>query len=215
MDFIKGFFNPKTTEGAKKDRVFYESDNLGARHDTLKVAEAYWRARFQMIKKEPFVGYTFTSEESARSALLELPCIHIAQDTGKLICTEVLFFGYYPVENGKYRTILCGDELTIELWQQSKQVCEKYGGQLNNELAPTKHISPEKAAQPVLLNKMKFITEDQQQKATYRIYQAPNSATAKEYLRQNPISQRYYYLIVETPEGNYCRDIEGISKEPQ
>jgi hypothetical protein len=214
LDFIKRFFNKNKNKATEKNKVYNETDNLGARHDTMKAAEAYWTVRLQMPKKEPFVGYTFESAESARSALLELPCIHLAQDSGKLICTEVLIFGYYPVENEKYRTILCGDELTVELWQLSKQICEKYGGELNNELKPIKHTSSTQAVQPILLNKVKFIKEHKELTSIYRIYQAPNAATAKEYLRRNPVDKKLYYLIVETPDGNYCRDIEGTFKEP-
>ena len=59
--------------------------------------------------------------------------------------------------------------------------------------------------------------EDRQEKMgktfVYRIYQAPDAASAKAYLEQNPVHQQLYYVIVETPEGNYCRDIDGMYKE--
>jgi len=44
------------------------------------------------------VIYTFDSAESTREALLELPCIHIAEDSGNLISDEALNYGYYEVE---------------------------------------------------------------------------------------------------------------------
>jgi hypothetical protein len=47
----------------------------------------------------------------------------------------------------------------------------------------------------------------------YRIHKAPDSASAKAFLEKNSITQKLYYLVVETPEGNYCRDIQGIYRE--
>ena len=42
---------------------------------------------------------------------------------------------------------------------------------------------------------------------------SPNAASAKAFLQQNPVTQNLFYLVVETPEGNYCRDIQGIYTE--
>ena len=47
----------------------------------------------------------------------------------------------------------------------------------------------------------------------YRIYSSPDAASAKAFLDKNPVNQALLYLIVETPEGNYCRDVQGMYKE--
>lgn len=71
-----------------------------------------------------------------------------------------------------------------------------------------------KAPQPI---KVTFIKEERQNKmgATfiYRIYKAPDAASAKAFLEQNPVTKQHVYIVVETPEGNYCRDIQGLYKE--
>jgi hypothetical protein len=90
-------------------------------------------------KKEPYVMYTFDTPQDAEAALLELPCIHVAEDSHKLICTEVLIFGYYPTEEGKYQTVIGGDELTHELWEQAKASFARHGGHRRNDLEPEKH----------------------------------------------------------------------------
>src|SRR5262245_1704346 len=98
---------------------YVEADNRGTRHDSWGLASSYWTARLHSLKKGPFVLYTFDKEADARSALLELPCIHAA-DTGRLICTEVLIFGAYPAPGGGFEAVLCGDDLTVDLWEQAR-----------------------------------------------------------------------------------------------
>lgn len=200
----------------KQPKSFTEKDNRGTRHDTLEIANSYWFARLGSPKKEPFVMYTFDNEEDARKALLELPCIHMAQDSQKLICTEVLIFGYYKTKQGKYEAVICGDDLTHELWQQAKDSFAKHGGKRKNDLEPEKHAVRAKAkeAKPA---KVKFVREDRVQRygvtMIYRVHKAPDAASAKAFLEQNPVNRQFYYIVVETPEGNYCRDIQGMYKE--
>ena len=198
-------------------RPFTEKDNKGTRHDTLEIASTYWFARVSSPKKDPFVMYTFESEKDAREALLELPCIHVSEDSKKLVCSEVLIFGYYPTEQGKCEALVCGDDLTHELWQQAKESFERHGGLRKNELEPEKRAAPIAQAEPGQPERVVFVREDRQQRAgvtmTYRIHKAPDAASAKAFLEQNPVARQFYYIVVETPEGNYCRDIQGIYKE--
>ena len=47
----------------------------------------------------------------------------------------------------------------------------------------------------------------------YRIHRGPSAGAAKAFLQQNPVDQQFHYIVVETPDGNYRRDIQGIYKE--
>ena len=211
-----GFLGKLFGEKEKQPKTFTEKDNKGTRHDTLDIASSYWMARISSPKKDPFVMYTFDNDEDARKALLELPCIHIAEDSQKLICTEVLIFGYYKTEQGKYEAVVCGDDLTHELWQKAKESFAKNGGQRKNDLEPEKRAAQAKAkeAKP---SKVKFVREDRNQihgnTMIYRVHRAPDAASATAFLEQNPVTKQFYYIVVETPEGNYCRDIQGMYKE--
>ena len=202
-----------------KASFYMEKDNRGTRHDTESLANAYWLARHTSSKKDPFVGYSFDREEDARQALLELPCIHLSEDFGKLICTEVLTFGYYSTKEGDCEAIICGDDLTHELWAQAKASFIKHGGRPSGqgELEPAEHTVPLKKARASKAGRVTFVREDQEQKmgATliYRIHKSSDAASAKAFLEENPVSKKLYYIVVETPEGNYCRDIQGIYKE--
>ena len=202
-------------------KFFTEKDNMGTRQDTTSKAMAYWSARRSSPKKDPFVIYTFDAKKDARQALLELPCIYVAEDSQKLICTEVLEFGYYPIDYGmagvKYEAIVCGDELTYELWEQAKSSFSKYGGRRKNDLEPKRHTTPISKVNGAQPNKVVFVREDHNQISgvtmIYRIYNGPDADSAKAFLKENPVTRQYYYIIVETPEGNYCCDINGMYKE--
>jgi hypothetical protein len=208
---------PEVPPKASASKDFLEKDNLGTRHDTLSKASSYWIARMPNPKKDPFVMYTFDKGEDAQQALLELPCIHVAKDTHNLICTEVLVFGYYRTDAGKYEAVICGDNLSIELWQKAVGSFTKHGGKRKNDLAPEKSKSPPAARKPAAPAKVKFIREDRSEKNgvmnVYRIHSAPDAASAQEFLKNNPVTKNFYYIVVETPEGNYGRDIDGIYKE--
>lgn len=65
--------------------------------------------------------------------------------------------------------------------------------------------------------KVVFVREGRQQGITgtkiYRIHKGPDAISAKAFLQENPVNRALYYIVVETPEGNYGRDIDGIYKE--
>jgi hypothetical protein len=196
-----------------------EADNRGTRHDTLDKATAYWIARMGDPHKDPFVVDTFASEAEARAALLELPCIHEAVDTGNLICSEVLIFGYYPTEAARFEAIVCGRDLGHELWEQARDAFARHGGQRKNELEPEASAAPTPvAAAPAPSGgSVVFEREEHVERMgatfTYRIHHAPDAASAKAFLGGHPVSQARLYLIVNTPEGTYCRDIDGMYRE--
>jgi len=209
---------PADDAGNDQRSISYtEKDNLGTRHDSKSISLAYWMGeRMNLTRKDPFVMFTFKEKEFAEAALLELPCIQVAADSKKLICTERLIFGYYAIDD-VYEAIICGDALTVELWEQVRASFLKYGGEMKNELAPTRHatVTPKtQAAQP---EKVVYIREDRQTgmggTAIYRVYKGPDEQTAMAFLKENPVTQDLLYLVVETPEGNFCRDKMGTYKE--
>jgi hypothetical protein len=213
-----GFWSKLFTGAAAPAKdSFTAADNQGTLHDRLELATSYWMARLTSAKKDPYVMYLFDRAEDARAALLELPCIHEARDTGSLICTEVLIFGYYANEQGKFEALVGGDDLTVELWEQAKASFEKHGGRRKNDLAPERHAPPPHVARPPDPGRVKFVREDRQQKMgatfVYRIHTAPDAAAARAFLEKHPVLAKLTYLVVETPEGNYCRDVNGIYKE--
>lgn len=218
MGFWSNLFG-KNKGQKSKNKSYKEKDNQGTRQDTEDLASAYWVTRISSPKKDPFVLYTFNTEKDASEALLELPCIHLAEDTGRLICTETLTFGYYATKEGKYEAIVCGDDQSHDLWALAKDSFIRHGGKPRGqgELEPAKKTAPPPKTQKPVTRKVSFVREDRKNKMgktfIYRIYKGTDAASAKAFLQDNPVNKKLLYIIVETPEGNYCRDIQGMYKE--
>jgi hypothetical protein len=195
-----------------------ESDNVGTRMDTHELARAYWTSRQGLEHKEPFALYEFRDESSARRALLELPCIHVASDTKKLISTETLIFGCYRVFNGPvFEAIVCGDDLTVALWRRAVDAFKKHGGARKNDLKPSMIAKPPETRITQPQGTVTYLRDDHEvidgQRMTYAVHSGPDTATAKAFLQKKTINRPFYYIVVETPEGNYCRDANGVYRE--
>ncbi|QDU39331.1 hypothetical protein Mal4_36720 [Maioricimonas rarisocia] len=219
-------------DSATRQSSCSEADNAGTRHDRVEQADAYWFARTNKTEKEPYLLYTFDSRQAARQALLEVPGIHIAHDSGQLICTRTLTFGFYESEDGRIEAIVAGWELTPELFETAKRAFRRHGGSPRNdgELSPAAATKgPAKppartsllqklfggdSASPKVRRVKKFTRPNVLgMPCTYHVYCAPDARTAKEFLLKTPVSRPMFYLVVETPEGNWGRDKDGIYQE--
>ena len=190
--------------------AYMEKDNVGTRQDSLEKANAYWLGtRLQMTDKPPFSLYVFKSATDAENALLELPFIHKAKDTGNLICEKVLEFGYYKVEADNYEAIITGFDYTLDDFNKAEESFKKHNGVLKNNLEPTDNAN-KTASVGGDKNNVKFretITENQ---FTYECYDGKTKADAMAFLKDKEVNKGLYYVCVYTPEGNFGRDINGI-----
>ena len=120
------------------------------------------------------------------------------------------------------RTALASERnpgVTHELWDRTKASFVKHGGHPRGqgELEPESYAAPSITAGAPNAGRVMFVSEDRQHKMghamIYRIHKGPDATSATAILEDNPVSQQFYYIVVETPEGNHCRDIQGIYKE--
>lgn len=89
-------------------------------------------------EKHGFVLGVFDKTDDARAALLEVPCIQVAQDSGNLICLKRLMFGYYREKTEGYVAIIQGPDLDDDIWELAKAGFTKHGGyQLQWRMPPT------------------------------------------------------------------------------
>lgn len=90
-------------------------------------------------------------------------------------------------------------------------------GTRRDDREPERLPNPDGQPRPAAAGEVTLVREERQQRmgATliYRIYKGPDGASALAFLAQTPVSEPRHYLVVETPEGNYCRDSDGIYKE--
>ena len=199
---------------------YLEKDNLGTRQDTFQKANNYWNSRVVMPEKNkhPFTLFKFTSESNAEQAFLELPYIHKAQDTNNLICRKPLIFGYYKTEDDIFEAIICGKDLTLNEFDQAENAFKKHGGILKNNLKPSnfeenKQKNDENIDKVGNSDNVKFNKKYQKEPFTYECYLAKNKADAMAFLNKKTVDKSLYYIVVDTPEGSFGRDIYGIYEE--
>jgi len=203
-----GLFHSKSkAEGISK---FSQADNVGTLFTSEGQANAYWVARTAGQKFEPFLLYEFDTINDAINGITGNDFIHTCKDVA-LICTEAFVFGIYDNERDKYEVIIAGWDMTKGQWKQARKSLEKNGGKLLKEQEPGNEKSKEIVKTEI--SKVTYQSTDKNGPNTYEVYSGPDAETAKEFLKSKPVTESLYYVIVETPEGNYGRDKDGIYKE--
>lgn len=171
------------------------------------------------VEKGSYLVYDFPSEGQARAALLGVPIIHAAHPSGRLICTDTYEFGYYKRPEGTYGAEFVGRRMPLELWTIARRAFLAHGGVLRNERSPEKGADASRASSsqsaPMAVS---FLREEYQslpsgKKAVYRMHRGSSAESAKAFLRAQPAPPPLMYLLVETPEGTFGRDIDGIYQE--
>lgn len=207
---LLNFFKSKSKPASENTKNVSDADNVGTLHLTISAVNAYWIARTAGQKFEPFLLYQFDNVDNAITALLQNSFIHRGQEI-TLVCTEAFEFGAYKAENGKYEAFIAGWDFNIEQWDKAKEYFEKYGGKLLKEQKPEKQTK--KKATSIDISSVVYQTTDYNGPNTYEIFSGPNAETAKEFLKTKTVTESLYYIVVETPEGNYGKDKGGIYKE--
>lgn len=59
----------------------------------------------------------------------------------------------------------------------------------------------------------KFISKDQSGGSTYEVYKGRDAESAKAFLMTKRVDKPQYYVVVETPEGNWGMDVKGLYLE--
>jgi predicted Zn-ribbon and HTH transcriptional regulator len=220
----------------KKEKVYKSIDNVGTAYTDHRKVDSAWQAQGMFVGKgnkvdlnvvsedkvvnkeviskgSPFICYTFTTEETARNGLSSLSFIKIASDTNEFISLETLEFGCYDSgTNGLWEVIIWGDSFTSEMFEESNTKLSAAGGNKKGERKPVENTRS-KTKVSNLDGKTTYVRKDVKGPNTYEIYKAPSKSVALEFLKMKPVTKSLYYVIVETPEGNWGKDIDGIYQE--
>jgi hypothetical protein len=127
---------------------YTENDNRGTRLNTLAEVSACWNMRNVQQKYDPFLLYAFSTVAEAYNALLGTGYIYQAADSRQLICTEPIYFGYYPTAYGSFEVILAGEYLSPKVWLKARDFFLKSGGLCRNEQEPVDQSRPQATAIP-------------------------------------------------------------------
>jgi len=58
-----------------------------------------------------------------------------------------------------------------------------------------------------------FVQKERRDNTTYEIYKGTDAESARTFLLTKRVGKRLYYIVVETPEGNWGTDVEGLYLE--
>ncbi|MBX7233853.1 MAG: hypothetical protein K1X65_05665 [Caldilineales bacterium] len=219
MSWLSRWFG---TRKANASRARLARDNVGIRYRDVEHAHAAWAAS-HLNTYTPVVIYRFPTLDAAQQAIRQLSFIHEAADTGELISTEVIEFGCYRNEEAQGEVIVCGKEMTAALWREAMDKLAAAGGTLFRQQEPTSgdqrtEIGGQRAADGgqkagAAAGAVTFVNEFQKGINTYRVHRGPSKAAAMAFLQAHPVDRNFFYLVVETPEGNFGRDVDGIYAE--
>jgi len=192
---------------------FYEKDNQAVRIHRLSQAHDFWFEYEKWRPTTPFLRYVFDTQLQATEALLSVSCIHQAEDTGHLICTEPITMGCYRATDGRYEVFLAGEKLSYKIWSEATEKFTSRRGQYRNQLRPETYErfkSHSQADQVVLQKEYYEITPTETK--YYQIFEASSFAAAKNFLirNENVITSRNHFIHVMTPKGTIIRDIDDI-----
>lgn len=199
------------------DGSFYEKDNRAVRIQRISQANDFWSEYEQSRPDTPFLRYVFDTHLIAEEALLSLSCVHQAEDTGHLICTEPITMGCYRTIDGRYEVFLAGDQLSYKTWSEATENFSRHGGRYRNQQRPETYerFKSKTQAEQVVLEKEYYEISPTVTKF-YQVFKASSFAAAKNFLLRldNVITTPNRFIQVETPKGTFSRDIDGIH-EPE
>jgi len=207
----------KTVLSAEK--LYYERDNVGFRQETIAEAIAYWKKeRPGLPDQPPFTLFTFPSADAAEKAMLELPFIHKAADSGKLISDRMMTFGCYATKikgsrQVQYEVMVTGIDITQDELFFAESVFSDYQGKCKVRNVPSAHADSPAAGGNAALIRYTGTIKGNDDISTYEIYSGPDKASALAFLSDKTVLRRYYYIIVDTPEGSFGKDCVGFYQE--
>jgi pSer/pThr/pTyr-binding forkhead associated (FHA) protein len=196
-----------------------EADNVGVRLDTLEQASAFWLSQLASGSPRPFVQYRFSHPDDARNAMLALPFIHLAMDSHSIIATRPVTFGIYQIAQNMYEAVIYGGDLAFGQWQHTRDILSRHGGiELNYRSPAHEEPVPYPMQRTAPLGDVVFVREERRTvrpgvEAIYRIYRGVDEAAAIAFLERSPVTQPYYAILVQTPAGNFVKNMHGWYRE--
>jgi hypothetical protein len=138
-----------------------------------------------------------------------------ASDTGEFITlVPTLYYGFYEVDPGQWEVLICGETLTLDMYHEAAEKLTRAGGILKDRKEPSAAAATVTPRKPSSASLVSFSRQEKKGESRYHIYRGPSREAALEFLKSlQPITEFLVYHIVETPEGNFGRDKDGIYRE--
>lgn len=236
MSFLRKIFSSNKPSSNKK-KIYNSIDNLGTVYTDNKKVDAAWQVQGMMFGQEqeftlyygsgyekskeitskghPFICFTLNNENDAKNGLSSISFIKKASDTNEYISLEIIEFGYYETDKGDtWEVIFWGENLSTEMYNEAKTKLDNAGGKMKGGRIPTKKSQGQpNSKEKIKKEKVKYEKTYNEGSNTYETHKAPSKSAALAFLKNKSVTKSLYYVIVETPEGNWGKDIDGIYQE--
>lgn len=169
-----------------------------------------------------YVAYWYAEEGDARSALAHLSFIEDRGFSKPMVCTPDIDFGVYrEVENEKERYIsfVGGPALTHMLWREAKVRLGRHEEAREYKISDPperRAVVPDPATVGGKAQGVELVHEgdgDGDDFAYYYHLRAPSKESAQAYLKKVAVGEPGLFVVVETPEGHWGRDMRGTYRE--
>lgn len=202
----------KQQSNVNKDKNMNKDINVGTQYVSEEQATTAWMAQ-HMNKDTPVIICRFPDYAQAKKAILSLSFIKEAE--GRLISKEVVDYGCYQIKDGRSEVMICGHGFKKSKFDEAKKKLTEAGGEIYSEKSP-KVSQPEKS--PSTDTEVTFVRKSSRELAkgifaTYMNYKAKSEEAALAFLNSKSVTQNLYYIVVDTPQGAYGKDINGVYKE--
>ncbi|MDD3695916.1 MAG: hypothetical protein PHG44_08125 [Lentisphaeria bacterium] len=164
-----------------------------------------------------YVAYLFPHMNDANNALSKLTYIDTARD-GNLTCKRDIFFGAYPHQEGAV-CFVGGEKLNYALWREASAILPELPGAeyfkvstepaVRLELPDMTAISSDGELQIKSLGVEDVTNELGEFSRCYR-YSVESKERALEFLEKTAVGEEGVVIHVETPEGVFGKDLNGI-----
>lgn len=109
--------------------------------------------------------------------------------------------------------MIAGNDLTLAEFRQAEEIFTRYGGTRKNSDAPVATVKAQTKAGDASKVRFAETVRGNDGVSTYEVYKGPDKASAMAFLKTKPVNKRLYYVVVDTPEGSFGRDIQGFYQE--
>lgn len=183
-----------------------------------RLQRSFWEQAEADPENFKYVAYRFPSMADARAALLHLSFISEAPG-GQLKCHRDLQFGFYPHQD-KFVCFVGGTELHYALWREASAVLPELPGAEYFRVSTAPEVMLEIPDIEQLLRDENLKVEHVENRegegddySQYYVYKAPDKQNALEFLKRARVSEPGVHVIVQTPEGTWGKDENGIYQE--
>ena len=166
----------------------------------------------------PHVAYQFPEYGQAFRALAQLSYLQQRTATRPLWSSAPIQLGIYQHDH-LFIAFVGGLRLTRTMWNEAAACLAKAdGGTLFriSDPPPLQVVLPDLAARPDLATRIhpaREYTGERNDFSEYVVFEATDKSAAMTFLRLAKVTEPDVYVVVETPEGHWGRDIRGVYRE--